>query len=731
MKAAAAAAIDKLVEMVAETNEVADGGVLREGHPPPRRPREGPPRRGPRRPALPGVPRLLAAQRRRAAPARRRRGPPALARRPRAGARATIPSTKAEATREPSASDPFSAFVFKTIADPHAGRISLFRVYSGTLKADSHRPQRRAATPTSAWAPSSCSRASSPVPVPEIQAGDLGAVAKLKDTHTGDTLSDKAHPIVYPAARPSRSRPPPSPSSPRPAATRTRSRVALHRLMEEDPVHPPRPTTPRPTRCSSREWASSTSRSSWARLQEALQGRGQPQEAEDPLPRDHQGRGRGPRAPQEADGRPRPVRRLQDPHEAPAPRLRLQVRRRHLRRLDPQELHPRGGEGHPGRAAARASWPATPWSTSRSSSTTASTTTWTPRRWPSRSRAPSPTRTRWRSAGPTLLEPIMKVEIAVPEEYAGAVMGDLSSRRGRPQGMEPKGSLQVVRAEVPLSEMLSYDAELTSMTGGRGSYHMEMAHYDEVPGHLQDKVVAAARAERARSRKRSTDAADLPKAHGVEEGIESGPGTGSTMKQPLVASLCRSSVSLALSPLVQAQDRWWSRARTASPRPSRRRPSIPSYPPEAQAQGVRGIVILELLIDPQGKVASAEVIRSIPPSRRGRARGGAAVGVRGDEGRRQAGERQADRAHHLRPEDPRGRLRARKASPSFAPGRVHRRLPAGRDGRPPRSPPRSPSARRARWRSCGRRRRARPPTPSRCSGRCAPGGSRPTRREAT
>ena len=97
---------------------------------------------------------------------------------------------------------------------------------------------------------------------------------------------------------------------------------------------------------------------------------------------------------------------------------------------------------------------------------------------------------------PALLEPVMKVEIAVPEEYAGAVMGDLSSRRGRPQGMEPKGSLQVVNAEVPLVEMLSYDAELTSMTGGRGSYHMEMSHYDEVPGHLQEKIIAAAKVER-------------------------------------------------------------------------------------------------------------------------------------------------------------------------------------------------------------------------------------------
>jgi elongation factor G len=97
---------------------------------------------------------------------------------------------------------------------------------------------------------------------------------------------------------------------------------------------------------------------------------------------------------------------------------------------------------------------------------------------------------------PTLLEPIMKVEIAVPEEFAGSVMGDLSSRRGRPQGMEPRGSLQVIRAEVPLAEMLSYDAELTSMTGGRGSYHMEMGHYDEVPAHLQQKIVDVAKSER-------------------------------------------------------------------------------------------------------------------------------------------------------------------------------------------------------------------------------------------
>jgi elongation factor G len=97
---------------------------------------------------------------------------------------------------------------------------------------------------------------------------------------------------------------------------------------------------------------------------------------------------------------------------------------------------------------------------------------------------------------PTLLEPVNRVEISVPEEFAGSVMGDLSSRRGRPQGMEPRGTQQLIRAEVPFAEMLDYDATLTSMTGGRGAYHMEFDHYDEVPSHLQDKIITAAKAER-------------------------------------------------------------------------------------------------------------------------------------------------------------------------------------------------------------------------------------------
>jgi elongation factor G len=91
-------------------------------------------------------------------------------------------------------------------------------------------------------------------------------------------------------------------------------------------------------------------------------------------------------------------------------------------------------------------------------------------------------------ARPVLLEPVMRVEVAVPEELVGDVMGDLNSRRGRPQGMETRGHTQIVRAEVPMSEMLSYAADLRAMTAGRGDYSMEFLRYDEVPAHIVEKV---------------------------------------------------------------------------------------------------------------------------------------------------------------------------------------------------------------------------------------------------
>jgi elongation factor G len=104
-------------------------------------------------------------------------------------------------------------------------------------------------------------------------------------------------------------------------------------------------------------------------------------------------------------------------------------------------------------------------------------------------------------AQPVLLEPIMNVEITVPDENVGDIIGDLNSRRGRVLGTTPRGHSNAVAAEVPLAEMLSYAPDLTSMTGGRGDYHMEFLRYEEVPAHLTQKVVEQAKKEREEAQK--------------------------------------------------------------------------------------------------------------------------------------------------------------------------------------------------------------------------------------
>jgi elongation factor G len=96
-------------------------------------------------------------------------------------------------------------------------------------------------------------------------------------------------------------------------------------------------------------------------------------------------------------------------------------------------------------------------------------------------------------ANPTLLEPVMKMEITLPEEVMGDVMGDLNGRRGRVLGMDSIGKYQVIKASVPMAEVLKYALDLNSMTGGRGFFTMEHSHYEEVPAQLAEKIIAAAK----------------------------------------------------------------------------------------------------------------------------------------------------------------------------------------------------------------------------------------------
>jgi elongation factor G len=403
------------------------------------------------------------------------------------------PVHQTKASRKPTADAPLSAFVFKTLADPHAGRISLFRVYSGTLRADStiHNATRDAAERVGTL---ELLQGKNQTPMVEIQAGDLGAVAKLKETQTGDTLSDKAQPIVYapvvhgePATT--------FAIEPKTRGDEDKISAALHRLQEEDPV----------LRVSRDAQTHEMLLSGMGQLHiEVVVGRLKKRfKVEVNL--------RKPKIPYRetikgsAEGHGRHKKQTGGHGQFGDCKIRMKPL-------------PRGSDFHfvddifggsiprnfipaveKGIQDARlkgflAGYPMVDFQVEL---------------FDGQYHDVDSSEMSFKIAGslgfkdavakcrPTLLEPVMRVDIAVPEEYAGAVMGDLSSRRGRPQGMEPKGSLQVIKAEVPLSEMLSYDADLTSMTGGRGSYHMEMSHYDEVPSHIQEKIVAAAKAERA------------------------------------------------------------------------------------------------------------------------------------------------------------------------------------------------------------------------------------------
>jgi len=406
-------------------------------------------------------------------------------------AKGTDPA-QAEVTRKPAADAPLSAFVWKTLVDPHAGRISLLRVYSGTLKSDSavHNASRDIAERIGSLL---LLQGKAQTIVPEIQAGDLGAVAKLKDTQTGDTLADKTQPIVYPKV-----------VFPEPATTfaiepKTRGdddkiSTALQRLLEEDPV----------LRVSRDPQTHEMLLSGVGQLHiEVVVARLRKRyKVEVNLKK--------PKIPYRetikaaAEGHGRHKKQTGGHGQFGDCKIRMKPlgRGEDFKFVDdifggsiPRNFIPAVEKGIQDARlkGVIAGFPMVDFQVELFDGSYHDVDS---------------SEMSFKIAGslafkdavpkcrPTILEPVMSVEIAVPDEYAGAVMGDLSSRRGRPQGMEPRGGLQVIKAEVPLAEMLSYDAELTSMTGGRGSYHMEMDHYDEVPGHLQDKVIATARAER-------------------------------------------------------------------------------------------------------------------------------------------------------------------------------------------------------------------------------------------
>lgn len=380
------------------------------------------------------------------------------------------------------------AYVFKTFSDPFAGRITLLRVLSGTFASDGtyHNRQRDAAE---RFGPVNWMQGKDLTTVEKLVAGDIGAVAKLKETHTGDTLTTKDGVIVVPAV----AIPEAAISfavTPKAKGDEDRVSQGLQKLVEEDPtLHIGRdPQTKeqlvagagqlhveiavsrlhrrykvdvalQPPKVPYRETITKSVEIT-ARHKKQSGGHGQFAEAKvrmDPKPR-----GTGYEFIDKIFGgsipnnyRPSIDKGIQDAASRGAlagnPVVDFSIT------LLDGKFHAVDSSDMAFQICGRKAF-----------------------------------RDAVKQAGPTILEPVMQVQITGPDETLGDIMGDLNSRRGRVQGMDAADGQTVVKAQVPLSEMLTYSQTLRSITGGRGDFHMEYSHYDEVPRVVQEKIIAAA-----------------------------------------------------------------------------------------------------------------------------------------------------------------------------------------------------------------------------------------------
>ncbi|HEX8189517.1 MAG TPA: elongation factor G, partial [Pyrinomonadaceae bacterium] len=396
-----------------------------------------------------------------------------------------------EVTRGYHAEEPFSAYVFRTIADPFAGRINVMKIISGRVKPDAtvQNTTRGAIERLGALHSMQGKQLDK---IDEASAGDIVAVVKLKETQTGDTLADRAAPVVYdpieyPEAAISFA------IEPKSRQDEEKISVALHKILEEDPslhftrdaqtkefilsgsgqlhietvveklknryhvevaLHPPK--VPYKETITARAEVQ-------GRHKKQTGGRGQFGDCKvvfEPLPRGggfvFEDKIFGGSVPQQF--RPAIEKGIVEAASSGAiagyPLVDFKVT------LVDGSYHTVDSDEHSFRAAGRKAF-----------------------------------RNAVEKVKPTILEPIMNVEVVAPAECSGDIMGDLNSRRGRVQGMEMRGKNQVVKAQAPMSEMLDYQSKLNSITAARGSFHMEFSHYDPVPGQIAHKIVEQARAE--------------------------------------------------------------------------------------------------------------------------------------------------------------------------------------------------------------------------------------------
>lgn len=403
------------------------------------------------------------------------------------------PKDGKEIERKPLTTEPLTAYVFKTIADPYAGKLSLFRVYSGILRADSNVLNAVSGTKERIGQVFHLMGKKN-IPVQSVSAGDIGAVVKLKDTNVGATLCDEHHPIVLERvkfAEPIIS----YAMAPKNKGDEEKVSVGIHRILEEDPtlrftrdeeskemilsgmgqVHL-EIALERMKRKFGVEVVMKTPKISYretikvaakaqGKYKKQSGGRGQYGDCwleVEPMPRgggfefvDNVVGGAIPR--QYIPAVEKGV--IDTMHEGilagyPIVDIRVKLYDGSYHTVDSSEMAFKIA----GSMGLKKAFP---------------------------------------EAKPILLEPIMKIEVTSPDDTLGAVIGDLNSRRGKVQGVEPQaGGNQKILALVPMAEMLTYANQLQSMTSARGLYSMEFSHYDEVPGHLTQKLIAEKQAQK-------------------------------------------------------------------------------------------------------------------------------------------------------------------------------------------------------------------------------------------
>jgi elongation factor G len=399
----------------------------------------------------------------------------------------TKPGSDEKIERNPSPDEPASALVFKTVSDPYVGRISLFRVMSGKVRPDSslHNATRKV---DERLGQLFTLRGKAQDGVPEVLAGDIAAVAKLSHTASGDTLADKSNPIVFP--------PPPTPEralakaiAPKTKGDEDKLMTGLTRLQEEDPALAleRNPETRQtllwgtgeahvdvnlerlarkfgvevqeiPLRIPYRETVTASAQGLGRHVKQTG-GHGQYGIAHvevEPLER-----GAGFEFVDKIVGGAIPNQFIPSVQKgvekarsegvlAGYPVVDVRVR------LFDGKYHPVDSSDIAFQLAGSLAF-----------------------------------KDAAEKAGLALLEPIYDLEVTVPEGYLGDVLGDLNGKRGRIQGTEAvKGGRQVIRAKVPLGEITRYAIDLRSMTAGQGTFRMSFSHYEFVPAHLTDKIVA-------------------------------------------------------------------------------------------------------------------------------------------------------------------------------------------------------------------------------------------------